>query len=153
MKLYFAYGANLSHESMAHRCPRARPFQSFYLRGWQLDFATHATIRPNPGRSVPGALWRITDDCEASLDAFEGYPLYYSKRILAQDGYEFMVYVMNRPQYGSTYWSYVDLIAQGYQDWNLDTGPLWQQVDQILLPVYNEKKQWTKSPDKDFAPF
>ena len=102
---------------------------------------------------MPGALWRITDDCEASLDAFEGYPLYYSKRILAQDGYEFMVYVMNRPQYGSTYWSYVDLIAQGYQDWNLDTEPLWQQVDQILLPVYNEKEQWTKSPDKDFAPF
>jgi hypothetical protein len=47
----------------------------------------------------------------------------------------------------------VDLIAQGYQDWNLDTEPLWQQVDQILLPAYNEKEQWTKSPEKDSVPF
>lgn len=152
MKLYFAYGANLSHDSMAARCPKAKPWQSFYLRGWALDFATHATIRPDPGQVVPGALWRITDDCEARLDAFEGWPHYYSKRILAQDGYEFMVYVMNNPKFGSTYWSYVDLIAEGYQDWNLDTQPLWQQVDQIMLPSYNEHKQWTVSQEKTSVP-
>lgn len=151
MKLYFAYGANLSHDSMALRCPKARPFQSFYLRGWQLDFATHATIKPNPGRIVPGALWRITDDCEASLDTFEGWPTYYSKRYLAQDGYEFMVYIMNNPRFGTTYASYVDLIESGYEDWNLDKHLLWQAVDQIKIPVYNEKEQWTSSPEIDFA--
>jgi len=144
MKLYFAYGANLSRDSMSHRCPQARPFQSFYLRGWELGFATHATIRPNPGKVVPGALWRITDDCEWNLDSFEGYPKYYGKRILEQDGYEFMVYVMNNPQYGTTYESYVDLIHAGYQDWNLDSAPLWDAVDQIQLPVYNDK-EWQYS--------
>jgi len=153
VKLYFAYGANLSHDSMAYRCPHAQPFQSFHLRGWELAFATHADGMIGMVGSVQGALWRISDECEMNLDAFEGYPHYYSKRILAQDGYEFMVYVMNQPQYGSTYWSYVDLIAQGYQDWNLDTEPLWQQVDQILLPAYNEKEQWTKLPEKDSVPF
>ncbi len=144
MKLYFAYGANLSKDSMAYRCPQAKPFQSFYLRGWELGFATHATIRPNPGRVVPGALWRITDDCEWSLDSFEGYPKYYGKRILEQDGHEFMVYVMNNPKYGTTYESYVDLIHAGYQDWNLDAEPLWNAVDQINLPVYNDK-EWQYS--------
>jgi gamma-glutamylcyclotransferase (GGCT)/AIG2-like uncharacterized protein YtfP len=138
MKLYFAYGANLSLDSMAVRCPKARPFQTFYLSGWELGFATHATIRPNPGKVVPGALWRITDDCEWSLDAFEGYPKYYTKRILGQDGYEFMVYVMNNPDYGNTYESYIDLIELGYDDWQLDKEPLWTAVDKLQSPVYNE---------------
>lgn len=138
MKLYFAYGANLSHDSMYMRCPQARQFQSFYLRGWELDFATHATIRPNPAKTVAGALWRITEDCERSLDVFEGYPVYYDKRILAQDGYEFMVYVMNDPKFGSTYASYVDLIESGYEDWRLDKELLWTAVDKIQIPVYNE---------------
>jgi len=151
VKLYFAYGANLSLDSMALRCPGARPYRSFSLRGWQLDFATHATIRPHPGRTVQGALWRITPECEQSLDRFEGFPKYYSKRILEQDGYEFMVYVMNNPQFGSTYWSYVDLIAEGYMDWNLDTEPLWQQVDQILIPPYNNEEQWTQASETNFA--
>ena len=140
MKLYFAYGANLSLDSMAMRCPKARPFQSFYLRGWELGFATHATIRPNPGKVVPGALWRITDECEWNLDSFEGYPKYYTKRILGQDGYEFMVYIMNNPDYGTSYNGYIDLIEDGYQDWNLDTGILYESVDKIELPVYNKTK-------------
>lgn len=140
MKLYFAYGANLSHDSMDLRCPQARPFQSFYLRGWELAFATHATIRPNPGKTVPGALWRITEDCESSLDSFEGYPTYYDKRILTQDGYEFMVYVMNNPMFGDTYGSYVDLIESGYEDWRLDKDLLWESVDQLIVPWYNKEK-------------
>lgn len=144
MKLYFAYGANLSKQSMAHRCPQARPFQSFYLRGWELGFATHATIRANPGRVVPGALWKITEDCEWSLDSFEGYPKYYTKRILAQDGHEFMVYVMNNPKYGHSYASYIDQIESGYQDWKLDTTELYHSVDKITLPVYKEDS-WESS--------
>ena len=145
MKLYFGYGANLSRDSMAYRCPRARPFQSFYLRGWELDFATHATIRPNPGRIVPGALWRITDECAFSLDTFEGYPGYYGKRILEQDGYEFMVYVMNNPKFGNSYASYIDLIESGYDDWRLDKDILWDSVDRISIPVYNEREQWNST--------
>lgn len=143
MKLYFAYGANLSHDSMARRCPKARPFQSFYLRGWELGFSTHATIRPNPGKIVPGALWRITEDCEYSLDVFEGYPKYYTKRVLAQDGYEFMVYVMNDPEYGYSYDSYIDLIEIGYEDWQLNKEPLYEAVDNIVIPEYEEK--WIQS--------
>ena len=137
MKLYFAYGANLNKVSMAMRCPQATPYQSFELRGWQLDFAHHATIRPHPGRSVQGALWRITEDCERSLDAFEGYPDYYTKRILEQDGREFMVYIMNPPLQGSPGAGYLDVIEQGYRDWNLDFECLDQAIDQLPQNPYN----------------
>jgi gamma-glutamylcyclotransferase len=137
MKFYFAYGANLSREGMAYRCPDATPYQKFTLRGWRLDFAHHATIVPHPGRSVEGALWKITEDCERSLDQFEGYPSYYSKRILAQDGREFMVYIMNPPLAGSPGVGYLDIIEQGYRDWNLDFDCLDRAVDQLNINPYN----------------
>jgi gamma-glutamylcyclotransferase (GGCT)/AIG2-like uncharacterized protein YtfP len=139
MKLYFAYGANLNKDSMSFRCPRAQPYQAFELRGWQLDFAHHATIRPHPGRTVQGALWRITDDCERSLDAFEGDPSYYTKRLLEQDGREFMVYIMNPPLTGSPGQGYLDIIEQGYRDWNLDFECLDQAIDQLPEDPYNVK--------------
>jgi gamma-glutamylcyclotransferase (GGCT)/AIG2-like uncharacterized protein YtfP len=136
-RLYFAYGANMSRDSMAHRCPQAQPLRAFRLRGWQLDLCGHATISPHPGKEVPVVLWRLTEECEASLDAFEGYPYYYRKRILAQDSLEFMVYLMNEPISGWPTQGYLDLLAEGYQDWNLDTQYLESAVDRIIEPVYN----------------
>jgi gamma-glutamylcyclotransferase (GGCT)/AIG2-like uncharacterized protein YtfP len=118
-RFYFAYGANLSLDSMAWRCPQAQPVQAFYLRDWRLELHCHATIRPSVGDRVAGALWSITPGCEASLDAFEGYPVYYRKQIVQQDGIEFMIYVMNEPLSGSPGQGYVDLLREGYQDWLL----------------------------------
>jgi hypothetical protein len=86
---------------------------------------------------VEGALWKITEDCERSLDQFEGYPSYYSKRILAQDGREFMVYIMNPPLTGSPGVGYLDIIEQGYRDWNLDFDCLDLAVDQLSINPYN----------------
>jgi gamma-glutamylcyclotransferase (GGCT)/AIG2-like uncharacterized protein YtfP len=137
MRLYFAYGANLSREGMAFRCPEAVPFHPLTLRGWQLDFAHHATIKPHPGRSVEGMLWRITERCEQSLDMFEGYPSYYRKRVLGQDGLEFMVYVMNPPLVGMPGESYIATIEQGYIDWGLNLDCLDQALDQKQLISYN----------------
>jgi gamma-glutamylcyclotransferase len=141
-RLYFAYGANMSRESMIIRCPQAQPLRAFRLRGWQLDLCGHATISPHPGKEVPGVLWRITDECEASLDRFEGYPYYYRKRILVQDGQEFMVYLMNDPVPGQPTQGYLDLLAEGYQDWKLDIQYLESAVDRIINPAYNIDKQW-----------
>lgn len=127
-RLYFAYGANLNRDSMRWRCPRARPLRAVYLRDWQLAFSTHATIRPRTGAQVAGALWQITDQCEESLDRFEGYPTYYHKQYITIDGEEVMVYVMNSsgPQAPSA--GYLATIAEGYDDWGLDQQWLWQAV-------------------------
>jgi len=120
-KLYFAYGANMALSSMLSRCPLARPLQKFTLRGWRLDFGHHATIVRDPDAVCDGALWEITDICEESLDIFEGYPSYYKKIYLEQDGFKFMAYEMNEldmsavPSQG-----YIELLEEGYRDWNLD---------------------------------
>ena len=129
MKLYFAYGANLNLSSMAQRCPRARPIREFYLRDWCLEFAGHANIRPGPGSLVPGALWEITPDCEASLDRFEGYPVYYDKQTFVLDGEEVMFYVMQDPRPALPSDGYVLTIARGYSDWDLDHYYLWRALD------------------------
>lgn len=133
MKLYFAYGANLSRDGMFYRCPRAKPYRSITLRGWKLAFANHATIIPHPGRSVEGMLWQLTDDCEMSLDTFEGFPTYYRKSILEQDGMEFMVYLMNPPYAGYPSSGYIDTIEAGYNDWGLNLECLDRALDELAL--------------------
>jgi gamma-glutamylcyclotransferase (GGCT)/AIG2-like uncharacterized protein YtfP len=120
--LYFAYGANMSKRSMSHRCPNAKPVKAFYLLDWRLMFSHHATIVPAAGTAVPGCLWEITEECERSLDHFEGYPNYYNKIWLTQHGLSFMVYEMNpplNPKYTPAP-QYVQLLEEGYSNWDLD---------------------------------
>lgn len=141
MTLYFAYGANLNKSSMKHRCPAAMPVRKFELKNWQLDFSTHATIIPTRGSVVPGALWHITDECETSLDYFEGYPIYYCKKYIQQDGIEFMVYVMNgRHERSAPHESYLNIIKQGYVDWSLDFNYVNSVVDRKYFTCYNNTK-------------
>ena len=118
--LYFAYGANMHPTSMKHRCPKAVPLQQFNLLDWRLEFYNHATIVPAAGCYVPGVLWEITEDCEYSLDAFEGYPTYYTKRDWYQGDVDFFFYEMtptNRS--GSPGSGYVSNIADSYRYWNI----------------------------------
>jgi len=129
-KLYFAYGANLSLASMKSRCPSATPMQSFYLRDWRLKLYNHATIAPAKGYCVAGALWSITTNCENSLDMFEGWPIYYQKQELEQDGARFMVYTMTEPAWGNPSVGYMKLLQQGYDDWNLPQS--WLQETMLL---------------------
>lgn len=128
-RLYFAYGANMALEAMELRCPQAVPIRPLYLRDWRLVFCHHATIQPCAGSVVPGCLWAITDQCEASLDLFEGYPHYYNKMYLEQDGDSFMAYDMNPPlSYSPPASSYVDTLEVGYNDWRLNN----QYLDEAL---------------------
>ena len=117
--LYFAYGANMHPESMRWRCPRAQADGAFILRDWELKFYNHATIERCPGAQVAGVLWRLTDQCEQKLDAFEGYPHYYTKRTWSQDGVEFFFYEMTSPKSGQPGAGYVSDIAESYALWQL----------------------------------
>ena len=133
MKLYFAYGANLNLEGMRFRCPAARPVSAFLLHDWQLAFSGVATIRPQPGASVSGALWEITQECEDNLDVFEGFPFLYSKVYLAQSNMEFMAYVMNDDPPAQPSRSYFNTILEGYRDWDLPVSELIRARESTLL--------------------
>jgi len=128
-ELYFAYGANLNHAGMQYRCPAAVPWREFELADWQLEFSGVATVRPCAGSLVPGALWILTPECEASLDVFEGYPDLYRKEYVEQDGLRFMIYVMNYDPPQPPGQGYFDTIARGYLDWNLPLALLEQAVE------------------------
>lgn len=106
---------------MLVRCPLAEPIQKMTLQGWRLDFGHHATIVRDPASQCDGALWRITEACEENLDAFEGFPTYYTKVYLEQDGYKFMAYEMTE-RYCEGYPSqdYIDCLREGYNNWQLD---------------------------------
>ena len=126
--LYFAYGANLYPGQMSWRCPKAQANQAFILRDWELKFYSHATIEPKKGARVAGVLWEITSDCEASLDAFEGFPNYYTKRTWIQDGRQFMFYEMTTPKSGRPSEGYVLDIAESYAFWQLPKNLLTESL-------------------------
>ena len=107
-KLYFAYGSNMNLNQMAFRCPDAEVVESVRLEGYRLAFRTNgggngvATILPEEGSRVEGVLWKITSECEKSLDFYEGYPHLYGKetvKVQGKDGVkrEVMAYTMNAP--------------------------------------------------------
>jgi gamma-glutamylcyclotransferase (GGCT)/AIG2-like uncharacterized protein YtfP len=131
MKLYFAYGANMHPESMAGRCPGATAIGAFVLKDWRLKFYSHATIEPNPGDQVSGVMWKLTPECVRSLDSFEGFPYYYTKRTWRQNGRKFFFYEMAAHRSGLPSISYVDNIAEAYRQWDLDPDHLHVALDEI----------------------
>ena len=84
-RLYFAYGSNINLDQMDRRCPNAQVVGPVVLENYKLLFRSNtrnagvATIRPHKGRKVHGLLWKITPECEKSLDIYEGYPRLYEK--------------------------------------------------------------------------
>jgi gamma-glutamylcyclotransferase (GGCT)/AIG2-like uncharacterized protein YtfP len=126
--LYFAYGANLHLGQMSWRCPKATAHRSFILRDWELKFYSHATIEPKKGATVAGVLWEITPECELSLDAFEGYPSYYTKRTWIQDDVQFFFYEMTSPKSGRPSPGYVLDIRDSYTFWQLPQSLLTESL-------------------------
>mgnify|MGYP000328607356 CR=1 FL=1 len=99
-RLYFAYGSNINLEQMAQRCPDAEAVGPVVLEDYELLFRGNragcgvATIEPLPGSQVHGLLWKLTPQCERSLDFYEGYPRLYGKddvTVRTSDGQELSV--------------------------------------------------------------
>jgi len=128
--LYFAYGMNTNQEEMNWRCPDAVSMGHARLLDHSFRFSTHADVVKTNGTFVDGVLWRITDKCLAELDALEGFPLYYNRRVKTcwHNGrfVQAMTYYMqpgridSRPSQG-----YVNTIVNGYAAHSVPT-------DQVL---------------------
>lgn len=136
--LYIAYGSNMVKHQMDHRCPDAVLVGIGDIPGYTLEFYNHATIELDPSgeSSVPVAVWKISDNDEANLDFYEGFPSYYGKSLCIvemRDGsqIEGMVYIM-RTQYkhGKADSFYCDEIERAYADLGLGS-----EIDTILKPA------------------
>lgn len=156
-KLYFAYGSNINLNQMAVRCPDAVPVKAVVLHDYELAFRGGgygvATIIPKQGACVHGLLWKITQECEASLDRYEGYPrLYYKKSVIVKDqsntGHRVMAYIMARefehePAYPSA--PYFEGIKAGCKMNGIPVRPLYEALTRT--------KQEIERFDKSQKPF
>lgn len=118
-RLYFSYGANLNVDNMKFRCPQAERVGNLKLPDFRLVFRGVADIERHNGGSVEGLIWKITDDCENSLDVFEGYPYLYRKEFFVVkmpngDVEDVMYYKMNKNGYSMPSTGYFNTIYQGY---------------------------------------
>lgn len=135
MKYYMAYGSNMNIEQMAHRCPDAKVVCSGTLKGWELVFrgsanSAVATIEKKVGHSVPVVFWTISESDERELDVYEGYPHFYTKKMVtftAPSGERHcaMVYVMTpNKRIGVPSERYFGIIADGYRKFGFDVNSL-----------------------------
>jgi len=124
---------NTNNAQMAQRCPKAVSLGAAVLYGHEFRFSRHADIIENPEFVTQGVLWEITDKCELSLDALEGFPDYYLKKMVNvfYNGkpVECMVYYMNNdypdelPSPG-----YLEMLCEGYAEHDIST----KQIDDSL---------------------
>jgi len=134
--LYFSYGSNLNyHRMMVERCKGSVHLKNYYLKDYELYFCWNGNIKngkpTNPdgvaniikksGSSVPGAIWKISDKHEKSLDSYEGYPKIYKKNKFKLDNQKVIYYILNRDcEKRPPNDEYTNIIIQGYKDCNLD---------------------------------
>ena len=133
--LYFAYGSNLHLEQMARRCPAAVPLGPLIMPNTRLVFRGVADVIRDDGVECPGGIWRITPECEAALDRYEGFNPndpdrgMYTKEYVQLDGLpdgetEIMLYAMNSTGIYPPSEHYYDVVKQGYRDFGLPTAAL-----------------------------
>lgn len=128
-KLYISYGSNLNTEQMAHRCPTAEPIAVATLKDHKLVFqgrphGAHANVIPAKGEEVPVVIWKITAKDEAALDIYEGVKGgYYTKEMMEIEvngqTVEALIYIMRPSHYGIPTDEYLDIITEGYVDFDL----------------------------------
>lgn len=132
VKFYLAYGSNLNKSQMSHRCPGAVPFGTAFIKDYELAFRRGVLdIQPCEGSTVPVGIWTITEEDEAALDVYEGFPRWYVKKdfdvVVRETGQvvRAMAYVMTGEH---PYWPpnkfYWDTCSRGYNDFGFGSGPL-----------------------------
>lgn len=138
IRRYVAYGSNLNHEQMAHRCPTAKILGKSVMHGWALRFRGVATVERRKNYSVPVLVWDIQPEDEKALDFYEGYPHLYRKEkvrvYLNGKQVPAMIYIMNENThpYNIPSKGYYDTIRQGYLDSGFDVGILDNAVNETI---------------------
>jgi gamma-glutamylcyclotransferase (GGCT)/AIG2-like uncharacterized protein YtfP len=146
---YFAYGMNTNLAQMASRCPKAQSLGAASLLGHEFRFARHADIIPNPEFITRGVLWDITADCEQALDALEGYPAYYLKKIVNvfHNGKSVpaMTYYMTGDlpdEYPSD--GYLEMLMEGYREHKVDNTQLYSSLA-LIQQIENRQAEAKKT--------
>ena len=150
MKYYIAYGSNLNLEQMKWRCPTAGPVGTAIIKDYELLFkgsktGANLTIEYKKGKEVPVGIWLIDDECERSLDRYEGYPDFYYKEEIPITFREkrglwvhdkALIYIMHEERLlGIPRPSYVETVLKGYRDFKFNVKYLVEAVHNAIRRV------------------
>ncbi|MBM3175935.1 MAG: gamma-glutamylcyclotransferase [Chloroflexi bacterium] len=129
---YFAYASNLNRKQMVERAPDSKPKFIATLPNFKLTFTARlgkqggvASIRPQKGEKVIGAVYEISEKDLKRLDSYEGYPTIYERRKVlvfteTNEAVEAITYIKNdQSQEARPAAEYLAIIKQGYQDWQM----------------------------------
>lgn len=135
-RYYLAYGSNLNIRQMRMRCPSARIIGTAVIKDYELLFkgsqtGAYLTIESKLGASVPVAVWSVTDEDEAALDRYEGFPTFYYKKEMRlpikgiKSGKtrtrDCFVYIMHEERrIGVPSLAYVSICLEGYVSFGFD---------------------------------
>jgi len=84
---YFAYGSNMSHKQMKHRCPNSLFIRASRLKDYKFVYDGYsenwkgavANIIKSIGSVVLGGIYEITQDDLQKLNKYEGYQDTYDR--------------------------------------------------------------------------
>ena len=134
---YIAYGSNMAQDQMAYRCPDAMLIGTGTITRARLEFHLHATVEKtdNEQDTVPVAVWEISEEDEQRLDAYEGYPSYYTKEtatVHLADGTETegMIYLMKLIRNLPPQPHYYEGIENAYRTLGLE-----KEIETVLKPA------------------
>lgn len=135
-KYYLAYGSNLNIRQMRYRCPTAKPIGITVIPDYELLYkgsktGAYLTIEPKKNGIVPIAVWKVSDDDEKRLDAYEGCPTFYYKKELRlpvklRNGktkkVDAFIYVMHEERrHGIPSLTYIRICEEGYRNFGFDS--------------------------------
>jgi hypothetical protein len=165
LSYYFAYGSNLNIEGMRHRCPAAKPFCALELRDAQLVFRGVADVVFKRGAICPGGVWLITKECEKALDRYEGvaggmytkryFTLSLPSKVKHTLARPVLFYKMRERGISPPSVGYLQVIEQGYHDFELDIGFLEAAVEhawEAARPTPGIRRRYhRKGYDREFG--
>lgn len=125
MTVYAAYGSNLDPARMMARCPHSPLRGTGWLMGWRLTFAGEeygwdgalCTLVEDPAEQVFVALYDLTSDDAARLDAWEGVDIGLYRTVRARvhtlDGEQVArVYVLDAYEGGLPSAGYLGVVSE-----------------------------------------
>jgi gamma-glutamylcyclotransferase (GGCT)/AIG2-like uncharacterized protein YtfP len=122
--LYFAYGSNLHHFQMKHRCKDSIFLKKINLKNYRLTFRSKyraADIEFKKNSIVPGGLFEISKSDEKKLDVYEDFPTLYKKLFFYYYKKKVMTYTMvKKSAFKYPTERYLNIVKQGYKDCNLN---------------------------------
>ncbi|MFV0518571.1 MAG: gamma-glutamylcyclotransferase family protein [Aminipila sp.] len=145
-KIYAAYGSNMNIFQMQYRCPSAKLIGTTILDNYKLTFRGKkrgvANIERSKDNQVPIVLWEITEECEKSLDKYEGFPTLYVKIeievIVDGEVKKAMAYVMNTVYenfISIPHENYVRKILKGYEDNGIDKDTVYNALQETYYEI------------------